>query len=178
MKEIYFPNVGPNSVLLLDSWSGHCPTVVEEATPSDKIINFKIIPTGTTGKIQPLDVFGFRVWKNYVRHFSDSVILMNHDTNLHIRNNIIKLQSLVHNQLTSPRYTNLFKYSWYKSGYIAEKPGKFENPVDFSFGDSCKTHCDILGCTNIAVIRCSWCKKSLCFKHFFDEYHYCSKFEE
>ena len=60
----------------------------------------------------------------------------------------------------------------------AEKPGKFENPVDFSFGDSCKTYCDILGCTSIVVIRCSWYKKSLCFKHFFDEYHYCSKFEE
>ena len=113
-----------------------------------------------------------------MRHFFDSVILMNYDINLHIRNNIIKRQSLVHNQLTSPRYTKLFKYSWYKSGYIAEKPGKLENPVNFSFGDSCKAHCDILGCTNIAVIRCSWCKKSLCFKHFFDEYHYCSKFEE
>ena len=52
---------------------------------------------------------------------------------LNIRNNMIKLQSLVHNQLTSPRYTNLFKYAWYKSGYIAEKPGKFKNPVNFSF---------------------------------------------
>ena len=68
--------------IFINSWSGHCPTIVEGATPSDKIINFKIIPTGTTGKIQTLDVFGFRVWKNYVRHFSDSVILMNYDINL------------------------------------------------------------------------------------------------
>ena len=25
-----------------------------------------IIPKGTTGKVQPLDVYGFRIWKNYV----------------------------------------------------------------------------------------------------------------
>ena len=44
-------------------------------------------------------------WKEYNsydytkrRHFSDSVILLDYDLNLHIRNNIIKLQSLVHNQ--------------------------------------------------------------------------------
>ena len=102
-------------MLLIDSWNDYCPAAVVEATPPDKNINLKIIPTGTTGKIQPLGVFGFRIWKNFVRYFSDSAILMNHDVNLHLRNNIIKLQSLTHNQLSSPRYVNLFKYSWHKS---------------------------------------------------------------
>lgn len=59
--------------------------------PQNKIINIKKIPTGTTGKIQPLDVYGFRIWKNFVRTFSDNVMLMDHDMNLHVRNNIIKL---------------------------------------------------------------------------------------
>ena len=63
-----------------------------------------IILEGTTGKVQPLDVYGFRIWKNYVRHFSDSVVLLDYNLNLNIQNNIIKLQSLVHNQLSSPRY--------------------------------------------------------------------------
>ena len=49
------------------------------------------IRKGTTGKIQPLDVFGFRIWNNFVRHFSDSVILMNSNVNLHSRDNIINL---------------------------------------------------------------------------------------
>ena len=61
---------------------------------------------------------------------------------------------------------------------IDDKPEPFENPVDFSFGESCATHCEIQGCTNVAVIRCSWCKKSLCLKHFFDDYHYCSTFKQ
>ena len=62
---------------------------------------------------------------------------------------------LVHNQLSSPRYVNLFKHSWYKSEYIDDKPEPFENLVNFSFGESCATHCEIQGCKNVAVIRCS-----------------------
>jgi hypothetical protein len=144
--------------------------------PENKIINVKKIPAGTTGKIQPLDVYGFRIWKNYMRQFSDNVILMGYDIKLHGRNDVIKLQSLVHNQLCSPRYKNLFKYSWYKSGYIDKQPDNFDNPVEFSFGDSCNTHCEVEGCRNVAIVRCGWCKKSLCFKHFYEDYHYCQKF--
>ena len=93
----------------MDSGSGHCTKAVEEAKPVNKEIKFFKIPKGTTGKIRPLDVFGFRIWKNFVRHFSDSVILRNSDVNLHLRKNIIELQSLVHNQLSSPRYIHVFK---------------------------------------------------------------------
>ena len=53
---------------------------MKEATPPNKNVDVKIISKGTIGKIQPLDVFDFRVWKNYVRHFSDSVTLMNEDS--------------------------------------------------------------------------------------------------
>ncbi|XP_033232025.1 uncharacterized protein LOC117183002, partial [Belonocnema kinseyi] len=91
LKDVYFPNIGHSSVLLIDSWSGHCPDAVKEAAPTNKIVDIKIIPKGTTGRIQPLDAFGFRVWKNYVRRFEDSVTLMNEDIELHKRNNIIKL---------------------------------------------------------------------------------------
>ena len=98
MENIFFPNVGPTSVLLIDSWAGNFPEVVRQATPAGKNIIPMIIPKGTTGKVQPLDVYEFCISKNYVRHFSDSVILLNYDLNLHIRNNIIKLQSLVHNE--------------------------------------------------------------------------------
>ena len=97
--------------------------------------------------------------------------------NLHERNNI-KLQTLIHNQLSSPRYQNLFKYSWFKSGYTNKRPEEFENPVQFSFYEN--TTCDIEDCNNIVVrcvIRCSWCK-SLCLKQFFVDYHYCNVYNE
>lgn len=178
LKEVYFPNVGSTSVLLLDSWSGHCPKVIEEVKPANKEVIIKKIPQGTTGKIQPLDVYGFRIWKNYVKHFSDTVILMNEDLNLHLRNNIIKLQSLVHNQLSSPRYTNLFQYSWYKSGYIEKIPEEFDNPVNFAFRDKSNVKCEIPGCSNVGIVKCSWCKKTLCLQHFFEDYHYCTDYKE
>ena len=104
--------------------------------------------------MQPLDVFGFRIWKNFVRHFSDSVTLMNSDVNLHSRNNIIKLQSLVRNQLNSSRYINIFKQGWFKSNYIDKKPENSDNPVEFGFGGS-QPHCDIPGRKNVSIIRCS-----------------------
>ncbi|KAL1487471.1 hypothetical protein ABEB36_008988 [Hypothenemus hampei] len=173
MTEVFIPNTGQKSLLLLDSWSGQCPAVIQAVYINDKDITARTIPAGTTGMIQPLDVFGFRVWKNFVRKFSDAVLLYNYDINLHERNNLIKLQSLVHNQLSSPRYTNLFKYSWFKSGYIEERPPEFENPVEYSF-NTVASKCDL--CNQVAVFKCGWCKKNLCFKHFFDEYHYCNTY--
>lgn len=74
--------------------------------------------------IQPLDVYTFRPWKNFLKHFSDLIILYNYDINLNLRNNILKIQSLIHNQFSSPRFVNLFKYAWWKSGYTSEKPEK------------------------------------------------------
>ncbi|XP_076544512.1 LOW QUALITY PROTEIN: uncharacterized protein LOC143305331 [Osmia lignaria lignaria] len=130
--EIFLTNVGSRSVRLLDSWSGHCPNVLQNLVPEGKEVLFLTIPKKTTERLQPLDIFGFRIWKNFVETFSDQVILLNHDVILHQRNNIIKLQSLVHNQLSSPRFQNLFKHSWYKSGYmIEERPERYENPVDY-----------------------------------------------
>ena len=175
LTEIYFPNIGDNSALVIDFWSGHCPVVVDVLTPPNKKIVLEIIPKGTTGQIQPLDVFDFRICKNFVRHFSDVVILSGSDMNLHSRNNIIKLQSLVHNQLSSPRYINMFKYAWYKSGYLEKALPEFIKPGTFGFGDNSEPRCHI--CGDLAVrVTCSWCKKPLCLKPFFEEYKYCNQY--
>jgi len=55
------------------------------------------ILAGTTGRIQPLDVFGFCLWKNVIKHFSD-VVLLDLEVKLHSRDAILKLQSLAYNQ--------------------------------------------------------------------------------
>ena len=57
----FFPNTGTKSVLLLDSWSGHCKDVVKQVKPKNKNIEILRIPEGTIEKIQPLNVFGFRM---------------------------------------------------------------------------------------------------------------------
>ncbi|XP_011858445.1 PREDICTED: uncharacterized protein LOC105555999 [Vollenhovia emeryi] len=59
LREVYFPNVGPKSVLLLDSWTGHCPDVIARNKPeSARDSVFLTIPAGTTGQRQPLDGCG------------------------------------------------------------------------------------------------------------------------
>lgn len=150
LQEVFLPNVGPVSVLLLDSWGGHCSKTISEATPDNREVKHFVIPKGRTGTIQPLDVYGFRVWKNFVKRFSDMVVLRDYDVNLHLRDNIIKLQSLTHNQFSSPRFVNLFKYSWYKNGYLEERPTEFENPVQFCFDTYAKLIYDI--CRKPAII--------------------------
>ena len=61
---------------------------------------------------------------------------------------------------------NIFKQGWFKSNYIDKKPEIFDNPVEFGFGGS-QPQCEIPGCKNVDIIRCSWCQKSLCLKNLF-----------
>lgn len=109
----------------------------------------------------------------YGRDIPDTVMLYNLDLNLHVRNNIIQLHSQVFNQFCSPRFENLIKYAWFKSGYVDERPPEFANPVEFCF-NTCNPICDF--CDVIAIIRCAWCAKSFCFDHFYKSFHYCKNF--
>ena len=86
---------------------------------------------------------------------------------MHKRNNIIKLQSLIYNCQLSSRYHNLFKYSWFKSGYTNERSEEFENPVEFGFDKSLITSV-IESCNNIATVRYSlMVQEVIMFKTFF-----------
>lgn len=71
---------------------------LDKANTNSKEVKISTISAGTTGQIQPHDVYGFRPWKNFIKYFSDSVILFDYDVNLHSRNNILELQSLTHNR--------------------------------------------------------------------------------
>jgi len=55
IKEVFFPNVRPNSVFLLYSWISHCPDVIERNRPeSANDFVLLTILARTTGKIQLL----------------------------------------------------------------------------------------------------------------------------
>ncbi|KYN13188.1 hypothetical protein ALC57_14632, partial [Trachymyrmex cornetzi] len=181
-EQIYLPNTNEKSVLLFLE-SLYLLSIEKKFNTIDKRgkeVNILKIPAGTTGIIQPLDVYTFRPWKNFLKRFSDVLIRYNYDINLHLRNNIKKILTLIHNQFSSLRFVNLFKYAWYKSGYIEEKPPKCETPVNFCF-TNCETIYDC--CHDIAIFRCAWCTKSMCIQHFFDpnnsgSLHYCTNYQQ
>lgn len=177
-KNVFLLAADTDSLLILDSWTGQNEKVFEKLDTGMKNIQIKTIPAGTTGMIQPLDVYGFRPWKNFVKNFSDIVMLYNFSINLHLRNNILKLQSLTHNQFSSPRFTNMFKYGWYKSGYVLEKPNSWQTPVQYCFQNT-DVKCHF--CMLFGIVKCAWCTKCLCINHFFaldnvDKPHYCKQY--
>lgn len=66
LEKIFVPNAEPESLLLIDKWSGYKQCL------SSKIIaengyKVRILPAGTTGKLQPLDVFVNRQIKSFIR---------------------------------------------------------------------------------------------------------------
>lgn len=126
------------------------------------------MPAGVTGLIQPWDVYGFRLWKNYVRHLGDFMLLHDIDIVISQRNNTLKLMSLLHHQMSSPRYKATWAYSWYKAGLVDKRPDTFLNPVDFAF-KSGELECNI--CGELRMANCSWCSLALCAQHFFIDCH-------
>lgn len=60
-NNIYFPKVGSDSVLLLDSWTTYNDQqIINKCKPDDKTVEVLRIPAKTTGLVQPLDVYFFR----------------------------------------------------------------------------------------------------------------------
>ena len=81
----------------------------------------------TTDHIQPLDVFFNRQMKVIPRRVYDRVLLDELDINISERNNIIRLMSLTHNQLSAEVFRPMIQYAWYASGYIDNHLGSFKN---------------------------------------------------
>ena len=47
------------------------------------------------------------------------------------RDNIIKIQSLVHFQFRAPAYFDMLRYAWYKSGLVQTRPSVFDTLIVF-----------------------------------------------
>jgi len=175
----FFPEIQSGAHLLLDQWTGFKKLDTEDLEVKwGKEVELAGIPAGCTSLIQPLDVSWNFYFKEMQRKLTEKIIIEDIDFKVSDRNNTIKLVSFVFHQMGSPRYENLVKYAWYKSGYTTERPGYFANPSSFALSCTYRI-CESTNCKNSSFLRCSWCAKHLCFHHLFLAcFHLCSNFVE
>ena len=156
------------TLLLSDSWSGKANGKgIYESVKGLKRLE---IPWKKTSKIQSLDLFFNRQWKIIVRKVYERVILDEIDIQLAQRNNIIRLQSLVHNQLLSSIFIPMIRCAWLKSGYTDVDPRFFQTVTQVCF-KFIQDYCDMPSCDQFSFIRCSYCIIILCLQDFFLKYH-------
>jgi hypothetical protein len=155
-------------VLLLDSWSGQQDQALYESVPRCKRLQ---IPPKTTASVQPLDRYFFRQYKIVRRAIHERILIDDLDIDLKSRDNVLKMHSLIFDKFQSDSFRPMLRYSWFACGYTDERAGRFENARELLFcqiDEEC--HEDM--CDQSTFIRCSHCKKHLCFEHFYIHYHF------
>ena len=156
------------TLLISESWSGQ--THHKGMYDSIKELKRLEVPWKNTSKIQPLDVLFNIQWRVIASRVYERVLLDELEIHLAQRNNIIRLQSLIHNQFSSSVFTPMIRYAWFKSAYTDSDPGPFQTVTEICFKFK-QDYCDISSCERFAFIRCSYCNKILCLHDFFVNYH-------
>lgn len=159
-------------LLLIDQWSPQTNIEKYEVnlTKSQRC-ELMVIPGKTTATKQPCDTYFFRQWKEMAKRCYHRVSIDQLNIGLRNRDSVIKLQSLVYNQLSSPIFRPMISFAWSKCGYIPRQHSNFSNVIElcFSFEDN---NCPIKHCQESPFINCSHCRQLLCFEHFFLAYHF------
>lgn len=167
--ELHFPTAGEKSLLLVDALPAYKDrSVIDQMKPATCKYDVMTIPEGGTGYIQPLDRLFFRQWKLFAKEIHDHIINEDIDINMFARDEIITMQSLIHNQFSNEKFRSFRIESWKLSGYI-DSNDPIINPVKYCF--DLTGNCCIQDCDGYTMIKCSYCDKELCFQHFFVDFH-------
>ncbi|XP_046614245.1 uncharacterized protein LOC124302295 [Neodiprion virginianus] len=159
-------------LLLIDSWVEHTnPELYDEMFQDDKKLptcTMKVIPPKCTPLVQPCDVYFYRQVKNLTKHLQNCAFLIERDREINSREDCIKIQSIVHHQLSSPIFSDMIRYAWFASNLTHDRTIFFNvNQVCFPT-DTLKNKCS---CKNASFIRCAGCYAVLCFPCFYDNYY-------
>lgn len=173
LQEIFNDDMPDNLLMLLDSWTSFKDhETIQSFVPEGKQLQIRNIPPGATSMIQPLDVFFFRMFKGFVRRIHAHVMACELDFKIHLRENLLRVLEVVYNQFCNPIFRPFLQYSWYKCGYIEERPEEFNTPVQSCFPANVVQNCQCLNCENSSFVLCSYCNNYLCFEHFIVNKHY------
>ena len=171
-----------HNLILLDHWGPFTnKDKIAEWLPENVSHEVQNIPRNCTPFCQPWDVFGFGPWKDFEKKLEHYLKLKHEDYRIPTRNHRIVCMSIMHNQMSSPRFIGMYQYAFVKAGLRTREHGysEFESPSKFIFQIGVE-NCNV--CNDIARIRCAWCKNHFCLHHFMIEnpeefgYHFCSNY--
>lgn len=101
----------PRVLLLLDSWEGHASDSLVQLLDDRNIFVLRI-PPRTTSILQPLDVQIFRQYKWFIKRIMEATAYEGISRNLTDRYGIMRMQSLIWNQLQAPVYRDMALWGW------------------------------------------------------------------
>jgi len=167
-------NTSNGILYIIDHWSGQTdPTLYEAFKKNDTLLQTEFVPEKTTAHCQPLDTFFNRQLKYLGRKICNfAMVHQSRNGNaekLVDRNSILKMQSLIHFLLSAPVFSNMIKHSWFQAGLTKENP-PFMNAFNICF-KIMNSSCAFSECNTIPFINCSWCRKELCYEHFYIDDH-------
>src|SRR5271156_5221665 len=116
------PHVNGKSLLFLDSWDGLQDPSIFESNNCER----GKIPPNITSQLQPLGKYFFRQYNVLRKELSDRIRIDGLAIELHNRVNVIKLHSIIHNQLRSPKFTNMIRFAWVDCGYEHQQSHEFQ----------------------------------------------------
>lgn len=173
LQDCLKPYVGKEQFLLLiDSWGGQTkPELYDDIFQDDDELptcTIKVIPPKCTPLVQPCDVYFYRQVKNLIKRLQNSAYLIEQNREINSREDCIKIQAIVHHQLSSPIFHKMIRYAWY-AAKLSEDREIFLNVNEVCFPtDLLKEHCS---CKHSSFINCARCQKIYCFQCFYDNYH-------
>ena len=80
------------------------------------------------------------------------------------------MPSLIHIQLSAPRFPPLIVYAWKRSSF-SDESAHFEHVLEVCFPKEIKTAVFKLVKNSIDLLQCSNCRSDIGFGHFFVQYH-------
>ncbi|CAJ0569228.1 unnamed protein product, partial [Mesorhabditis spiculigera] len=168
------PNNPEIDVFLLDHWTGFLDhELFNSALPDGVEIEIINIPAGTTGIVQPLDLYFFCPVKAMIKRIHAYVITQSIDFTIFKRDHILMVISQVYWTICSPVFTEFLKYCWFRGGYLDTHPLPFETPNQFSLNPAnCSIGCKT--CGEDGLIKCAYCYEVICFDCFFVKLHRCA----
>ena len=128
----------------------------------------KFLPPKCTPVCQLCNVYFYRQIKNFIKRLQNCSYLIKREQEIASREDALKINSVLHHQLSAPIFKEMLHYACFASKLSADRDIFANvNEVCFSMGNL-KNTC---ACGNSIYSMCSWCRFTLCFPCLYEKYH-------